>query len=50
MFLHKIVQAIGASISFRELHGHFPLHKQAREARLWVEVEDETHRQGRQGV
>ena len=42
-------QARGASISFRELHGDLPLHRQAREARLWAEVEDEAHRQGRQG-
>ena len=49
MFLHTPVQARGASFSLKELHGHLPLHKQAREARLWVEAEDEAHRQGRQG-
>ena len=40
IFLHSPVQAKGASISFRELHGHLPLHRQAREARLWAEAED----------
>ena len=49
MFLHSSVQARGASISFRKLHGHLSLHKQVREAKLWAEVEDEAHRQGRQG-
>ena len=38
-----------ANISFRELHGHLLLHRQARGARLWVEAEDKAHRQGRQG-
>ena len=49
MFLHSPVQVIGASLSFKELHRHLPLHRQAREARVWVEVEDEAHRQGHQG-
>ena len=49
IFLHSPVQARGASISFRELHGHLPLHRQAREARLWAEVDGEAHRQGHQG-
>ena len=49
IFLHSPVQARGASISFRELHGHLPLHRQTREAKLWAEVEDEAHRQGHQG-
>ena len=48
-FLHSTVQARGASLSFRELHGHLTFHRQAREARVWVEAEDETHRQGHQG-
>ena len=39
----------GASISFKELHMHLPLHRPAREARLWAEVENEAYRQGRQG-
>ena len=30
-------------------HGHLPLHRQAREARLGAETEDEAHMQGRQG-
>ena len=47
-FLHSTVQARGASHGFRELHGHLPFHRQAREARVWVEAEDEAHRQGRQ--
>ena len=34
---------------FKELHGHLLLHRQAREARLWAEAEDEAHIQGRQG-
>ena len=34
IFLHNPVQARGASFSFRELHGHLPLHRQAREARV----------------
>ena len=49
MFLHTLVWVRGASISFRELHGHLPLHRQAREARLWAEAEDDAHRKGRQG-
>ena len=49
MFLHSPVQARRASISFRGLHGHLPLHRQVGEARLWAEAEDEAHRQGRQG-
>ena len=28
---------------------HFPLHRQARDSRLWAKAEDEAHRQGRQG-
>ena len=48
MFLHSAVQAREASLSFRELHGHLTFHRQAREARVWVEAEDEAHRQGRQ--
>ena len=38
-----------ASLSFRELHKHLTFHRQAREARVWVEAEDEVHRQGHQG-
>ena len=49
MFLHSAVQAREASLSFRELHRHLTFHRQAREARVWVEVEDEAHRQGHQG-
>ena len=45
-----MVQARGASLSFKELHGHLPFHRQAREAIVWVEVEDEAHRQEYQGV
>ena len=48
MFLHSTVQAREASLSFKELHGHLPFHRQAREARVWVEADDEAHRQGRQ--
>ena len=44
-----MVQAKGASLSFKELHGHLPFHRQAREAIVWVEANDETHRQGHQG-
>ena len=49
MFLHSTVQARGASLSFRELHGHPTFHRQAREARVWVEAKDEAYRQGHQG-
>ena len=49
MFLHSTVQATGASLSFRVLHGHPTFHRQAREVRVWVEAEDEAHRQGHQG-
>ena len=49
MFLHSTVQTTGSSLSFRELHGHLTFHKQAREVRVWVEVEDKAHRQGHQG-
>ena len=28
---------------------HLTFHRQAREARVWVEAEDEAHRQGHQG-
>ena len=48
MFLHNVVQAREASLSFRELHGHLTFNRQAREARVWVEAEDEAHRHGRQ--
>ena len=46
MFLHSTVQARGASFNFRELHGHLPFHRQAREAKVGAEVEDEAHMQG----
>ena len=46
-FLYSPVQARGASLSFRELHGHLPFHRQDREARVWVEAEDEAHRKGK---
>ena len=49
MFLHSAVQAREANLSFRELHGHLTFHMQVREARVWVEVEDEAHRMGHQG-
>ena len=49
MFLHSAVQAREASLSFRKLQGHLTFHRQAREARVWVEAEDEVHRQGHQG-
>ena len=49
MFLHSAVQAREASLSFRELHGHLTFHRQAREARVWVEAADEARRQGHQG-
>ena len=48
-FLHSAVQAREASLSFRELHGHLTFHRQAREARVWVEAEDDAHRQGHHG-
>ena len=47
IFLHTLVHARRASIIFRELHGHLPLHRQAGKARLWAEAEDEAHRLGR---
>ena len=40
----------GTSISPKVLHNHLFLHRQAREARLWVEVEDKAHRLGLQGL
>ena len=49
MFLHLPVWARGASFNPRVLHGHLLLHKQARRARLWVEAEDEAHKQGHKG-
>ena len=49
MFLHSTVHARGAGLSFMELHGHLTFHRQAREVRVWVEAEDEAHRQGHQG-
>ena len=49
MFLHNAVHAREASLSFRELHGHLTFHRQAREARVWVEAEDEAHRRGHNG-
>ena len=48
MFLHNTVHVRGATLSFRELHGHLTFHRQAREARVWVEAEDEAQRQGHQ--
>ena len=49
MFLHSAVQAREASLSFRELHENLTFHRQAREVGVWVEAEDEAHRQGHQG-
>ena len=49
IFLHTLVWVRGASFGPRVLQGHLPLHRQAREARLWAKAEDEAHRQGRQG-
>ena len=49
MFLHSAVQAREANLTFRELRGHLTFHRQTLEARVWVEVEDEAHRQGHQG-
>ena len=48
-FLHSTVPATRASLSFRVLHGHPTFHRQAQEARVWAEVEDEAHRQVHQG-
>ena len=45
-FLHSAVKAREANLNFRELRGHPTFHRQAREARVWVETEDEAHRQG----
>ena len=50
IFLHTLVWDRGASFGPRVLHGHLPLHRQAKEARLWAEAEDEAHRQGRWGL
>ena len=49
IFLHSTEQARGANFSLRELPEYLLLHRHAREARLWAEVEDEAHGQGRQG-
>ena len=43
IIIHIPVQARGASFSLRELQGHLPLYRQAREASLWAEAEDEAH-------
>ena len=44
LFLLTPVRARGTSISPKVLHMHLLLHKQAREARVWVEVEDRAHK------
>ena len=49
LHLHSLVHARGASFSLKELHGHLPLHRQAKEARLGAEAEDKAHMQGHQG-
>ena len=49
MFLLTSVQVRGIDISLRVLHKHLLHHKQAREARVWVEVGDKAHRSGLQG-
>ena len=35
---------VPVSITLRELHGHLPLHRQTREAKLWAEEKHEVHR------
>ena len=53
LFLLTPVQARGASISPRVLHKRLLLHRRARDARVWVEVEDRAHGprvQGPRGV
>ena len=53
MFLLALVWARGTSICLRVRHRHLLCHRQAREAREWVEVEDRAHRlelQGPMGV
>ena len=47
-FLHSTVQDREANLGFRELQGHITFHRQAREARVWVEADDEAHRQRHQ--
>ena len=49
MFLLTPVRAKGTNISPRVLHKRLLLHKQARKARVWVEVEDMARRLGHQG-
>ena len=49
MFLLTLAWARGNNISLRVWHKHLPCHKQAREARVWVEVEDRAHEPGLQG-
>ena len=48
-FLLTPVLARETSISPRVLHKHLLLHRRAREARVWVEVEDRAHKLGLQG-
>ena len=50
MFLHLPVWARGASFNPRVLYGHLLLHRQARRARLWAEVEDEAHKWDMRGL
>ena len=38
------------SLSPKVLHKHLLFHRQAKEARVWVEVEDRAHRPGLQGL
>ena len=38
----------GTSINLRVLHKHLLLHRQARETKAWVEVEDKAYRPGLQ--
>ena len=44
LFLHTLVRVQGTSTSLKVLHRRLPLHRQAREARVWAEAEERAYR------
>ena len=44
LFLHALVRVRGTSTSPRVLYRRLPLHRHAREAKVWAELEDRAHR------
>ena len=49
LFLHILVWARGTGISLKVLRKHLLCHRQTKEARAWVKVEDRAQKSGLQG-